>query len=104
MLIYICDDSVMDLHMTRHSLERYATERNLTFTIHTFASGSSLLEEYKNTKLQPALLFLDIYMVDLSGIETAKELRASGFTETLSLQLLPRNMLWKAMMSMPFIT
>ena len=80
MLIYICDDSVMDLHMTRHSLERYATERNLTFTIHTFTSGSSLLEEYKNTKLQPALLFLDIYMVNLSGIETAKELRASGFT------------------------
>lgn len=80
MLIYICDDSAMDLHMTRRSLERYAAERNLTFTIKPFTSGASLLEDYKNTKLQPALLFLDIYMVDISGIETARELRAAGFT------------------------
>ena len=56
-----------------------------------------MIQYYKEEKRYPALLFLDIYMNNQDGVETARILRSLGYEGGIILPLLLRNMPWQAM-------
>ena len=54
------------------ALRRYAEERNLRLSLRFYADGKSFLEEYTG---EFDLVFMDIEMPGISGMETAEQLR-----------------------------
>ena len=76
MLIAICDDDSLELARISTALEVYRQQRNLLLTYKTYSSATELVSG--NQVLKYDLLFLDILMPGLSGIEAAKELRSLG--------------------------
>lgn len=75
MLIYLCDDSESDTLRLKHYLNTYAKQMKLCFEIVSFSSGDELLTVFKQVNQKPELIFLDIFMANLNGIEVARYLR-----------------------------
>lgn len=69
--IGICDDRAEDARALSDALYAY----DPSFQISIYADGQSLLEDCYDPKALFDIVFLDIYMPGLSGIETAKALR-----------------------------
>lgn len=80
MLIYLCEDSVIDLLMLKHHLHVFSEEHALRFQILSFSDGNELLTAYSQAAEHPVLLFMDIYMDGKNGMDTAKQLRNMGYT------------------------
>ena len=80
MIIYICDDSQADLMRLSHYLSKVISHLNTEVTIQSFTSGQDLLKAFMCAAEKPVLLFLDIYMPDSDGMQTAVTLRENGFT------------------------
>lgn len=80
MIIYICDDSQADLMRLSHYLSKVISHLNTEVTIQSFTSGTDLLTAFAAAVEKPVLLFLDIYMPDSDGMQTAVTLRENGFT------------------------
>jgi len=70
--IGICDDSTEDIRILSEALYAY----DASFQISTYTDGESLLEDWSEHKILFDILFLDIYMPGLNGIETASKIRA----------------------------
>ena len=70
--ITICDDTMRDITLLSNALSNY----DPLFEITTFTSGRTLMDELLDGSFSADLLFLDIYMPDIDGIQTAKEIRA----------------------------
>lgn len=79
MLIYLCDDSESDILRLKHYLNRYAKQRQMNFELESFSSGEALLDAFARAVLKPELMFLDIFMEELSGMEAARLLRQKGY-------------------------
>lgn len=71
--IAICDDSRIERTILAQLLESLIKERSLECSITCFDSGEELLRKYE--KEQFDLLFLDIIMSNLNGIDTGREIR-----------------------------
>lgn len=75
--IAVCDDLESERIALARMVQSYARRQGLSVQLRLFSSGESLLSALQ----EPApihLLFLDIYMPGLSGVETARRIRASG--------------------------
>jgi len=72
MKIGICDDRLEDARALSDALYAY----DPTFQVSIFANGQSLLDDCCDSKILFDIVFLDIYMPGLNGIETARQLRA----------------------------
>ncbi|MCR5346404.1 MAG: LytTR family DNA-binding domain-containing protein [Fretibacterium sp.] len=73
--IAIVDDQERDSERLRLDIGRWSSPGNSTLgTIQCFPSGESLLEKFEPMAFQ--LVFMDIYMDKLNGIETARQLRS----------------------------
>jgi len=73
MNIAICEDDAADAAEIRTILDRYIEQNGYTAGISVFGSGEDLL-----TAFSPGLydiIFLDIYMGGITGIETARKIR-----------------------------
>ena len=79
MLIYICDDAAEEQKKLKLMLDKYAKEASLNFDYISFSSGKELLESFRNNPAGPDLVFLDIYMSGINGVDVAKALRSKGF-------------------------
>ncbi|MCD8039780.1 MAG: response regulator transcription factor [Lachnospiraceae bacterium] len=79
MLIYLCDDSDADSLRLQHYLNAFARENGLHFDTKIFSSGKTLIASWMNAPEKPVLVFLDIYMEGLSGVDTARRLRDMGY-------------------------
>lgn len=79
MLIYLCDDSRSDILRLQHYLDTYAGQMKLMFELVSFYSGEELLCAFRQSRRKPELIFLDIYMSKLSGMEAAKKLRTMHY-------------------------
>ncbi len=81
MYVIICDDSSKDREHLCDLCVSYAREQRLQFHIRFFSSGERLLAHADVYSAD--LIFLDIYMGGLSGIETAGILRSNGYEGAL---------------------
>lgn len=73
--IAICDDSSIDMGIIKAFLEDYYAKKNCFCEISTFKNGEELLDTYENSGNKFHLLFLDILMDKINGMETATRIR-----------------------------
>ncbi len=70
--IAICDDDAQDIAQLSSALLAFDPMAEIT----SFASGKALMDELSDGCLVADLLFLDIYMPELNGIQTAQKIRS----------------------------
>ena len=75
MLIYLCDDSEIDTLRLEHYLNIYAEQMNMYFQLASFSSSQEMVTAFKQADNKPELIFLDIFMPELNGMEAARKLR-----------------------------
>ncbi|MBO4911698.1 MAG: response regulator transcription factor [Butyrivibrio sp.] len=73
MNIAIVDDLKADSDQLKSILTSYAYENSLDLSIEVFSGGEEFLSEYENYNY--TLIFMDIYMNGITGIETARKIR-----------------------------
>ena len=76
--IIICDDVEMERQMLHELLLLYFEETKDEVTILEYESGESLIADVEEGYLEADLLFLDIYMKKMNGMEVARRLRKSN--------------------------
>lgn len=70
--IGIVDDELRSRDLVLEYLHRYETEHNVTFSVRTFADGSELADGYRP---EFDIIFLDVQMTHMDGLETAHQIR-----------------------------
>ena len=73
MNIAIIDDLPRELARISDIINEYAAEKRIPVSIKTFQSAEELLTDYR--PLQYTLLFMDIYMDGMTGVEAARKIR-----------------------------
>lgn len=73
MKIAICDDTEQDRQVIACHLTDFAAKMGLELDLCLYESGEELLDALKKTSFK--VIFLDIYMLSLNGIETARTIR-----------------------------
>lgn len=73
MKIAVCDDSNYDKHRLFNKLQRYCASNFVHVAIAEYDSGEALLENFTENMFD--IIFLDICMAGLNGIDTAKNIR-----------------------------
>ncbi|MDI9483546.1 MAG: response regulator [Bacillota bacterium] len=74
MKIGICDDMPILQDVIESYIRAYEKQKGLSFQIDKFSSGEELINEYENGSSYD-LLFLDQKMKELTGLETARQIR-----------------------------
>lgn len=77
--IYLCDDNEILLQKYQKKISEYAAANQLQLSMRTFTSGEQLLFYMEDKTSEPDIIYLDILMGELNGIETAKKLRNYGY-------------------------
>lgn len=72
--IAICDDDDVFCSYEKEMIMDYMNERNVEFSIKTFTSGKELLES-RDDIFSYHVIFLDVEMDVIDGIETARQIR-----------------------------
>ena len=75
--IAVCDDLEEERRSLARMIHSYAQRRNRTVRFRFYSSGEELLASGQQVAACQ-ILFLDIYMPGLSGVEAARRLRAAG--------------------------
>ena len=73
MTIAIVDDIAEERALLRKRLEKISLQKNIEFHCCEYENGEAFLEASKNQNF--TVLFLDIYMDGINGIEIAKNFR-----------------------------
>ena len=73
--IVICDDVEIERLLLKDMLCQYFEEINEEISIIEYDSGETLVADVEEGYVDMELLFLDIYMKKLNGMETARKLR-----------------------------
>lgn len=76
--IAVCDDLEEERTLLGHMLRSYAQRKGLSLQLHLFVSGEELLHNIRQV-CACQVLFLDVYMSGISGVEAARRLRAAGY-------------------------
>lgn len=74
MNVFICDDQPAFTEEFSRQLEGYFKKQELSLRLLSFLNGESLLD----CETKPDIIFLDIKLNGMSGLETARQLRKSG--------------------------
>ena len=75
MKIAVCDDEKQFIDEVCSLLNAWAKQHDIQLSIFKFTNGDDLIDAHKSSCMD--LIFLDVIMPLLNGIETAKELRRS---------------------------
>lgn len=76
--IAVCDDEQESLDMIRKELCKAAERLNITIETYPYMDGSEVVDLICNNKEDFDILFLDIDMPNISGLEVAKKIRDAG--------------------------
>ncbi len=76
--IILCDDNSSLLEKYKNILHDLSQKHDFDIMITTFFSGEHLLFHLADDPNQADIIFMDILMQDLNGIDTAKRLRMLG--------------------------
>ena len=76
--VAICDDDRATLERYAVQLERLAVQEQLGMRLTTYPSGEALLFALEDLDWRLDIVYLDVQMPGLDGIETARRLRAAG--------------------------
>jgi len=71
--IAICEDNEIDATILENFVSHYLNQKLIDFHISIFPTGEKLLSDFEKGKYQ--LLFLDIYMDNMTGLEVGKAIR-----------------------------
>lgn len=72
--VAICDDEEKDIQVIQRFLHIYEMQHDIDFEINTFQNSTKLLEKYDSAG-RYNILFLDVEMPKLSGLEVAAHIR-----------------------------
>lgn len=72
--VAICDDEEKDIQAIQRFLHIYEMQHDIDFEINTFQNSTKLLEKYDSAG-RYNILFLDVEMPKLSGLEVAAHIR-----------------------------
>lgn len=78
--IGICDDNSEARFALRSSLERITERRSIETVIYEFSSGENTLKWLHSRAGETDILFLDIEMSGIDGMETARKIRQTDST------------------------
>lgn len=73
--IAICDDDVFQNTYLEQLIENFFINRGIKFELDIYQNGYSLIDAITKQKLIYQILFLDIEMAELNGIDTARKIR-----------------------------
>lgn len=73
MNIAICDDDILYMNKIKEMIEQWAKDSNENISIYLFNHGDALINSYQKSNIE--VIFLDIMMPLLNGMETAHEIR-----------------------------
>ncbi|MDE6389334.1 MAG: LytTR family DNA-binding domain-containing protein [Lachnospiraceae bacterium] len=73
--IAICDDEQFYRDKMKRLLDRYMQRREMPYELHVFLSGKEFLEQCENS-VKFNIVFLDINMEEMDGIQTAERIRS----------------------------
>lgn len=71
--IAVCDDEIGCINNAVEMIETWSKERVIPVEIHSFDNGDELISKHNDCRMD--IIFLDIVMPLLNGIDAAKELR-----------------------------
>lgn len=75
--IAICDDLISDIEELKTHINRYGKENSLQFGVMAYSTPADILAALTQADMYD-LIFLDIYMDSLNGIELARHIRKQG--------------------------
>lgn len=73
--IALCDDAPLLRDKLEELIHQYETENNVQFQFFRFDSGEDLLEKFDSDNTFANLFFMDYFMKELNGVETALHIR-----------------------------
>lgn len=79
MIIAICDDNESERQYYYNKISKLIKKESTDIEVQLYSNGIQVLFEFDSKENMPDILYLDIYMPDMSGIEVADRLRARGF-------------------------
>ena len=79
MNIFICDDNAEQSSLCKQAILRLSRQHGVHAKIMAFPSGDAMLFDAEDAYATLDLVYLDIHMPGLDGLETAKRLREIGY-------------------------
>jgi len=79
MKILICDDNIRWIEQCKNQLNMLAKKNNISIEVLSVPSGTELLFFIDSKYIDVDLIYMDIHMPDIDGMETARILRSRGF-------------------------
>ena len=73
--IAICDDMAKFRNDLECIIHKYEEEKEATFRLFSFESGEELIEKFDEDNFLIDIFFIDYYMRELNGVQTALHIR-----------------------------
>lgn len=79
MQIVICDDLKEERDLLKEHIHAYGQSEGLDYTIEEYVNAECLLSAIRGANVHPNIIFMDIYMEGMTGMDAAKLILAEGF-------------------------
>ena len=79
MLVLICDDKEKDRRICSELINKFGEENQISITIEEFAEGGQLLFRAEDIYTEVDLIYMDINMPKVNGLEATEKLREMGY-------------------------
>ena len=78
--IALCEDNPLDSANLQNILDDYEHNMRENFNVRAFTDAETLLAQVQTGNFRPEVLFMDIALPGISGLDAVRTLRAEGFS------------------------